>query len=99
MTDCRDVDVGGHQMAGGWSRASSADVLRDRASESAGLCYTAASSLALHVGVAPVRWFGADIWPPSAVAPPRVIMTISLSGGGGPQSGGMTTIGGRPVQE
>ena len=29
---------------------------------------------------------------------PRAIMTISLGGGGGPQNGGMTSIGGRPVQ-
>jgi TonB family protein len=43
--------------------------------------------------VAPGGWFGASA--PEA----RSVMTISLGGSRGPQTGGMNQIGGRPVQE
>src|SRR5712671_2749146 len=42
--------------------------------------------------LAPHRWLS-----PVDEAP-KTVMTISLGGGGGPQNGGMTAMGGRPVQ-
>jgi TonB family protein len=75
------------------------DVLRDRMAEPRGLQRMVAVSVAAHVLavafilLAPGAWVGRDTEPP----PP--LMTISLGGGGeGPQNGGMTTMGGRPVQ-
>jgi len=75
------------------------DVLRDRAQPDAGLQWMVLASLALHgalattVLLAPGGWFRR---PPPA---PRVTMTISLNGSGdGPRNGGLTAVGGRPVQ-
>lgn len=76
------------------------DVLRDRMDEPSGLHYMAAVSVAAHVVlfgvfmVAPGKWLLSQ----TAEAPPTV-MTITLGGGGdGPQNGGFTAMGGRPVQ-
>ena len=72
------------------------DVLRDRMQTPAGLQRMVAVSLSLHVIVAtvmllaPGRWFGRQ------AEAPRVVMTISLGGNAAPDSGGMTTMGGRP---
>ncbi|OFW12195.1 MAG: hypothetical protein A3F69_04375 [Acidobacteria bacterium RIFCSPLOWO2_12_FULL_66_10] len=75
------------------------DVLRDRMAEPAGLRRMVVVSVAAHVAavafmlLAPGKWIGRDIEEPPSV------MTISIGGGGeGPQNGGMTTMGGRPVQ-
>jgi len=75
------------------------DVLRDRMAEPGGLQRMVAVSVAAHVLavafilLAPGTWVGRNTEPP----PPT--MTISLGGGGeGPRNGGMTTMGGRPVQ-
>lgn len=74
------------------------DVLRDRMREPAGLQRMVTVSLAAHVALAatlvlaPRDWFG------RTVEAPRNVMTISIGGGEGPPSGGMTAIGGRPVQ-
>lgn len=76
------------------------DVLRDRMQEPSGLQRMTAISALAHgtllaaVLFAPTGWFG------RSVSVPRTVMTISLGGGTpGPQNGGMTSIGGRPVQE
>ncbi len=76
------------------------DVLRDRMDEPSGLQYMAAVSVAAHVVlfgafmVAPGKWLLSQ----TAEATPKV-MTITLGGGGdGPQNGGFTAMGGRPVQ-
>ncbi|HVH27315.1 MAG TPA: energy transducer TonB [Vicinamibacterales bacterium] len=76
------------------------DILRDRMHEPTGLNRMATISLAAHVVLfaifvfAPAGWFASR----SAVDP-AAVMTITLGGGGdGPQSGGMTSMGGRPVQ-
>jgi TonB family protein len=76
------------------------DVLRDRMQEPSGLQYMFATSLAIH-GVA----FAAFLIAPAGMLMsqqqenPATVMTISLGGGGeGPRSGGMTMMGGRPVQ-
>lgn len=75
------------------------DVLRDRMQPPAGLQWMVLASLALHGVLVTAMILAPGTWlrrPPSA---PRVTMTISLSGGGdGPRNGGMTAVGGRPVQ-
>jgi TonB family protein len=75
------------------------DVLRDRRHEPDGLAPMAAVSFALHGAfvafliLGPVRWLS----PP--VEEHKSVMTITLGGAGdGPKSGGLTAIGGRPVQ-
>jgi len=75
------------------------DILRDRMHEPAGLQQMAVASVLLHASLAafvilaPGRWLG------SQKEAPREVMTISLAAGmPGPTSGGMTAIGGRPVQ-
>lgn len=75
------------------------DVLRDRRHEPDGLARMAAISLAIHGGVVVLLVFGPMRWLSNPVERPKSVMTISLGGAGeGPQSGGLTAIGGRPVQ-
>jgi TonB family protein len=76
------------------------DVLRDRANAPAGLQGMTFVSIAVHVigfagfMLAPAGWLSSD-----AARDPATVMTISLgSGGEGPQSGGLTTMGGRAIQ-
>jgi len=76
-----------------------ADVLRDRMEEPAGLQRMVGVSTLVH-GVVIVALLLA---PKGFLSPgtesARSVMTISLSGGGeGPRTGGLTAIGGRPVQ-
>jgi len=75
------------------------DILRDRMQEPAGLRRMVSASLMFH-GVLMIGLLLAPRGLLSRVADrPRSIMTISLdSGGAGPRNGGMTSIGGRPVQ-
>lgn len=75
------------------------DVLRDRMHEPAGLQRMVAVSLLVHGALAaaivlsPGRWLGRP------VEAPRNVMTITIGGGGeGERTGGMTPMGGRPVQ-
>lgn len=75
------------------------DVLRDRMEEPAGFQRMVVLSVAAHIAfgvailLAPRGWMGA------ATEGPRSVMTISLGGAGeGPLNGGMTPMGGRPVQ-
>ncbi len=75
------------------------DVLRDRMQEPAGLGQMAAASLAVHVAIGAFLLFGPGHWFPRAAEEEKPVMTITLGGAGaGPQSGGLTAIGGRPVQ-
>jgi protein TonB len=75
------------------------DVLRDRMQEPRGLPLTAAVSLFLHAAFAAALVFGSMWWLPHTVEDPKPVMTISLGGAGtGPQAGGLTSIGARPVQ-
>src|SRR5580704_18442834 len=75
------------------------DILRDRMQEPAGLRTMVTVSITVHalavvaLLVSPGQWFGRR--EPEA---PREIMTITLGGGTGPANGGMTAMGGRPVQ-
>jgi len=75
------------------------DVLRDRRQEPDGLARMAAISFAAHGAVLAFRMFGPMHPLSSPVDRPRSVLTISLGGAGdGPKSGGLTAIGGRPVQ-
>jgi len=74
-------------------------VLADRPRESEGLQRMVGASLVMHlilvvlVAVSPAGWLGVD------EPEPDVVMSISLGGAPGPRDGGMTPLGGRPVQE
>ena len=75
------------------------DVLRDRRQEPDGLARMAAISFAAHGAVLAFLMFGPMHSLSSPVERPKSVMTISLGGAGdGPKSGGLTAIGGRPVQ-
>ena len=76
------------------------DLLRDRSHESAGFQRMMTLSIAVHVlffaafFVAPGAWLSQR-----ASQEPPTVMTISLNGGGDePRNGGLTAMGGRPVQ-
>src|SRR5206468_7170902 len=76
------------------------DVLRDRMLEPGGFERMATLSVVVHAGLiaavilAPARWWTREN------AAPQPFMTISLGGGAaGPQAGGMTSLGGRPIQQ
>ncbi len=75
------------------------DVLRDRMHEPDGLGRMATVSAVAHLGLfAAVFLFQGQLFS-GASEEPREIMTITLGGGGGgPANGGMTAMGGRPVQ-
>jgi TonB family protein len=75
------------------------DVLRDRMQEPAGFQRMVTASIALHVAAVAVVLLAPHGMFQRASEAPRTVMTISLGGGGeGPRTGGMTTLGGRPVQ-
>jgi protein TonB len=73
------------------------DILRDRMQTPAGLQRMISVSVAVHltVGAALIVARGGFL-KTHDVAP--TLMTISLSGSAGPENGGMTALGGRPVQ-
>ena len=72
------------------------DILRDRMQTPAGLQTMVSLSIAVHV------LFGAGLIVSRGGFArhdvPPTLMTISLSGSAGPENGGMTALGGRPVQ-
>lgn len=76
------------------------DILRERMQEPSGLNRMAVVSLAVHVVVAAIFLFAPASWLSSRFTQdPDTVMTITLGGGGeGPQSGGLTSMGGRPIQ-
>jgi TonB family protein len=75
------------------------DVLRDRLQAPAGLQRMLSVSIAAHLALAAVLLFMPNGLLKRRAEVPPLVMTISLSGGGvGPENGGMTTMGGRPVQ-
>jgi TonB family protein len=75
-----------------------ADVLRDRMQEPAGLQRMVMVSVTVHTAFAVALLFAPARWVSHSQEAPRTVMTISLGGGGGPRSGGMTAMGDRPVQ-
>lgn len=75
------------------------DILRDRMQEPAGLRRMVSASMLLHALLAVGLLFAPRGLLSHGAEAPRPVMTITLGGGGGgPQNGGMTSIGGRPVQ-
>jgi TonB family protein len=75
------------------------DVLRDRMQEPAGLQRMVTVSLGLHVLAATIVVFAPGRWIGRVADAPHKVMTISIAGGGlGPRNGGLTSVGGRPVQ-
>jgi len=74
------------------------DILRDRMQEPSGLQGMMALSLALHAAVLSAALLSpGGLFSHTATAPANV-MTITLGGGEGPRNGGITPIGGSPVQ-
>ena len=74
-----------------------ADVLRERMEEPAGLRRMISASVAVHLALAAALLVSRGGLLGRRDAPPT-LMTISLSGSAGPENGGMTALGGRPVQ-
>lgn len=73
------------------------DILRDRMHTPAGLQKMISLSIAVHLAVAALVIVGRGGLFPRHDVPPT-LMTISISGSAGPENGGMTALGGRPVQ-
>jgi TonB family protein len=73
------------------------DILRDRMQTPAGLQKMISVSVAVHLTVAAALIVARGGVLTRHEAPPT-LMTISLSGSAGPENGGMTALGGRPVQ-
>jgi TonB family protein len=75
------------------------DVLRDRMQTPGGLQRMLTLSVGVHLTVAAALLFAPNGLLKRRSETPPTVMTISLGGGGeGPENGGMTTMGGRPVQ-
>jgi periplasmic protein TonB len=75
------------------------DVLRERMQEPSGLRLTALVSMLFHALLAAGLVYGPIRWMSPPVPENKPVMTITLGGAGtGPKSGGLTAIGGRPVQ-
>jgi protein TonB len=75
------------------------DVLRERMQEPHGLRMTSLVSLLFHSLVAAGLVYGPIRWLPRPAPKEKPVMTITLGGASaGPKSGGLTPIGGRPVQ-
>lgn len=75
------------------------DLLVERARPVPGLRPMALVSGAVHVAVVSFVLFMPDAWRHPAASTPATVMTISLGGAPGPRNGGMTPMGGRPVQQ
>ena len=73
------------------------DILQNRKRDPDGLRKTAMISLGAHAAAIAVILLVPSVMP-RAAQPPRVMMSISLGGAPGPQSGGMQMIGGKPIQ-
>lgn len=75
------------------------DVLRDRMQTPAGMRRMLTVSVAVHLALTSALFLAPGGLLKRAADPPRTVMTISLNGSGeGPENGGMTRAGGRPVQ-
>ena len=76
-----------------------ADVLRDRVGEPDGFQRMAVISVLVHAAAFAVLVLVPGRWLALRDPAPRTVMTIRLDGGnGGPNNGGMTSIGGKAVQ-
>ena len=75
------------------------DILRGRMAEPQGLQRMAVISAAAHIALIALLIAAPNLLSGARSEVPPTVMTISLGGAAGPQSGGMTSMGGRPVQE
>ena len=76
------------------------DILIDRAREADGLARMVGYSLAVHAALVAAIYFMPSSWLGPRTPPDAMVMTISIAAGAqGPQTGGMTPIAGRPVQQ
>lgn len=73
-------------------------VITTRARQPDGLQSTLGASLLAHLGLIAVVFFMPAAWFGDTEQAPEVVMTVSLGGPVGPRDGGMTQMGGRPVQ-
>jgi TonB family protein len=89
------VGVGPHGILN--MEAVVSDILQSRKQEPGGLKKTAMVSLAAHAAALALLALLPGIMP-TAAAPPRVVMSISLGGAPGPNTGGMQMIGGRNIE-
>ena len=74
------------------------DVLVERMRDPRGLRPMVAASAAIHLGLIVFLLLMPEEWRRSSVEP-TTVMTISLGGAPGPRNGGMTPMGGQPVQQ
>lgn len=74
-------------------------VLLERGHEPAGLNRMFSASLLVHVGLVVTLIALPKSWREGGTKVPPTVMTISLGGAPGPQTGGMNQLGGRPIQE
>lgn len=74
-------------------------VIIGRAREPGGLGRMVSVSVAAHAALFTALVLGGLMAPRADRDRQRIVMTISLGGAPGPRSGGMTAMGGRPVQE
>ena len=77
--------------------AAVSDILRTRSREPDGLRKTSAISLGVHAAALAILAFVPAIMP-KAAEKPRVVMTISLGGAPGPDTGGLQMIGGKNIE-
>jgi TonB family protein len=80
-------------------REAVSDILVDRAREVDGLTRMMAYSLVAHAGLIGVLYYAPARWLSSTVDTNVAVMTIELGGTPGPETGGMTSISTRAVQE
>lgn len=73
-------------------------ILSARSQDAGGMQGVLGASLLVHLGFIAVMFFAPGAWFGAVSQEPEVVMTISLGGPVGPRDGGMTPMGGRPVQ-
>jgi TonB family protein len=73
-------------------------ILYDRAHQADGISRTLALSIGVHIAVVAGIWLTPTEWR-SRTAPEVATMELSLGGAEGPDTGGMTTMAGRAVEE
>lgn len=74
------------------------EVIAARARADVGIQNTLGFSVLAHLALIAAVFFAPSWWFGSGTPAEQVVMTISLGGPIGPRDGGMTTMGGRPVQ-
>lgn len=74
------------------------DIIVSRTRQDDHLALTMTASVAAHIGLVALLILNPDVWQGDIDKEPRTVMTISLGGAPGPRAGGMTPMGGQPVQ-